>query len=1192
MIHLKVTSIILSTVMSMLMIMPSVSVIADEVSTPSETQKTEETEKPAPKATEKPASKDDKKETTKTTKNNEPAVTEGSEDKEAAKQEPTETQPAETENKESIHQETKEHEETTERKPEETEKRIPDQTEKQESAETEKQTPNESEPQETEKIPEETAIPIEKGPVSSDRRKAANIYYGTCGANINWTLDSNGTLSLIGSGAMYDYDLGEGINPPWNDYRDSIRKIVISEGITTIGDDAFSFEDDWVENDGGYNVTSVSLPDGLKSIGRLAFEGCAGLTSISIPQSVNRIGEGAFEGCISLSSITIPSGVTKIEDVVFQSCESLKSIVVPSGVTSIGQAAFADCKKLKSITIPASVKSISDSVFAGCDSLTDIYYKGSESDWNKISIDPENYEDLENVNMHFEGTSYALALGNITNGSATLSSYLANAGDIITVTVLPNTGYTLDVIKLNGTAISGKQFTMPASDVIVDVLFKKINYSVNLTVGEGGTASLSKTSANYGDEITVTTSPSTGCVLDTIKVNGTTISGNKFTMPAKNTTVEVSFKKVTYIISLNSVSNGTASLSKTSANYGDEITVTTSPSTGYVLDTIKVNGTTISSNKFTMPAKNTTVEVSFKKATYTISLNSVSNGTASLSKTSANYGDEITVTTSPSTGYVLDTIKVNGTTISGNKFTMPAKNTTVEVTFKKVTYTISLNSVSNGTASLSKTTAAEGEVITVTVNPDAGYTLDSIKVNGAVISGNSFTMSAQNTIVEVTFKKADYIITLSDIDPITGSASLSRNEACAGDEVVITVNPAKGYELDTISVNGKTISGLSFTMPEQNVTVIVTFKKTEIAISGKCGDNLTWVLDGNTLNISGSGEMTNWTTLLEVPWKNYSENISSVVFSGDVSSLGNYAFINCESLKNITIPKSITSIGKDTFYNCSSLTSIEIPSSVTSIGDGAFGCCKGLTSITIPNSVTFIGSSAFRHCSNLVSITVSNRVTSIGDMTFSDCSKLTSITIPNGVTSIDDYTFHNCSSLISIEIPSSVTSIGVCAFRSCKSLISITIPNSVTSIGDFAFCDCSGLKEVYYSGSIDEWNKITLNSSNDALINATIHFVKENTLSVKGKTAKVKYKKLRKKKQTVSRAKMMTVSGGQGKLTYKILSVNKKKTSFKINASTGAVTVKKKLKKGTYTLKVSVTAAGNDEYKPATKTVTFKIKVK
>ena len=72
----------------------------------------------------------------------------------------------------------------------------------------------------------------------------------------------------------------------------------------------------------------------------------------------------------------------------------------------------------------------------------------------------------------------------------------------------------------------------------------------------------------------------------------------------------------------------------------------------------------------------------------------------------------------------------------------------------------------------------------------------------------------------------------------------------------------------------------------------------------------------------------------------------------------------------------------------------------------------------------------------------------------------------------------------------------------------------------------------------------------------------------------------------------MTVSGAQGKLTYKLLSVNKKKSYFKINASTGTVTVKKKLKKGTYTLKVRVTAAGNDEYKPATQTVTFKIKVK
>jgi methionine-rich copper-binding protein CopC len=160
------------------------------------------------------------------------------------------------------------------------------------------------------------------------------------------------------------------------------------------------------------------------------------------------------------------------------------------------------------------------------------------------------------------------------------------------------------------------------------------------------------------------------------------------------------------------------------------------------------------------------------------------------------------------------------------------------------------------------------------------------------------------------------------------------------------------------------------------------------------------------------------------------------------------------------------------------------------------------------------------------------------------------------------------------------------------------IPSSVVSIGYYAFDSCPALKDVYYGGTQDDWNNILIQSNNEALINANIQFnyvveKKDNTLSAKGgKTAKVKYKKLRKKKQTVARGKMMTVSGAQGKVTYKIVKVNKKKSSFKINAATGAVTVKKKLKKGTYKLTVRVTAAGNDEYKPVTRTVSFKIKVK
>ena len=201
-------------------------------------------------------------------------------------------------------------------------------------------------------------------------------------------------------------------------------------------------------------------------------------------------------------------------------------------------------------------------------------------------------------------------------------------------------------------------------------------------------------------------------------------------------------------------------------------------------------------------------------------------------------------------------------------------------------------------------------------------------------------------------------------------------------------------------------------------------------------------------------------------YNTYTNGQGMMVFDGDVTSIGDYAFYDCSSLTSITIPNSVTSIGDEAFDGCSSLTSIVIPDSVTSIGDWAFSGCSGLTSITIPNSVTSIGDYAFYNCSGLTSITIPNSVTSIGDWAFYDCSGLTSITIPNSVTSIGDYAFYDCSSLTSITIPNSVTSIGYWEFYNCSGLTSITIPNSVTSIGDWAFYNCSGLTSITIPNSV------------------------------------------------------------------------------------------------------------------------------
>ena len=218
------------------------------------------------------------------------------------------------------------------------------------------------------------------------------------------------------------------------------------------------------------------------------------------------------------------------------------------------------------------------------------------------------------------------------------------------------------------------------------------------------------------------------------------------------------------------------------------------------------------------------------------------------------------------------------------------------------------------------------------------------------------------------------------------------------------------------------------------------------------------------------------------------ENLISITLPDTITSIGNYAFRRCYKLTSITMPDSVTSIGSYAFDWCSKLTNITIPNSVTSIGSSAFESCSGLTSITIPNSVTSIGSSAFHWCSKLTNITIPDSVTSIGNYAFEQCSGLTSITIPNSVTSIGNGAFSNCSSLTNITIPDSVTSIGSYAFFYCRMLTTITIPNSVTSIENSAFSYCDNLTSVYYKGSENEWNQMSIDDNNILLTDATRYY--------------------------------------------------------------------------------------------------------
>jgi len=141
----------------------------------------------------------------------------------------------------------------------------------------------------------------------------------------------------------------------------NLTAVTIPEGVTSIGYAAFS---------GCSSLTAVTIPEGVTSIGHAAFSGCSSLIAVTLPEGVSGIGNWTFENCSNLTSITIPKGVKSIGMLAFSGCSSLTSVTLPEGVMSIVNSAFSDCSNLASVTLPESVMSIGDDAFYGCRALT------------------------------------------------------------------------------------------------------------------------------------------------------------------------------------------------------------------------------------------------------------------------------------------------------------------------------------------------------------------------------------------------------------------------------------------------------------------------------------------------------------------------------------------------------------------------------------------------------------------------------------------------------------------------------------------------------------------------------------------------------------------------------------------------------------------------------------------------------
>lgn len=203
------------------------------------------------------------------------------------------------------------------------------------------------------------------------------------GGNIKWVIDDSGLMIISGNGAMEDSSYG--FKNPWLDYKKKIKKIIINEGIETIGEEAFRYS----------SVETLVLPSTLKSIGEFAFGECENLTDVVFPSELQSewamIWHGAFCDCVNLNDIKIPEGIGGIADLVFSGCSNLKTVYLPVSLRGIGIGTFYECENLK-----------------------DVYYAGTAEQWENLGLTETQNEVLHTARIHLaDGSIYTPPIGGI-----------------------------------------------------------------------------------------------------------------------------------------------------------------------------------------------------------------------------------------------------------------------------------------------------------------------------------------------------------------------------------------------------------------------------------------------------------------------------------------------------------------------------------------------------------------------------------------------------------------------------------------------------------------------------------------------------------------------------------------------------------------------------------------------------------
>ena len=880
--------------------------------------------------------------------------------------------------------------------------------------------------------------------------------------------------------------------------------------VIRIGDHAF---------DKCTNLTSLTLPEGISTLGNWSISQCPALKSITIPNSVYEVGQSVLMDNTALTSVTIGTGLSELTKYMFIRCSALTEVYVPNNVTTIGFSVFRDCTKLKKVTLGTGMKTIESQAFENTTALktvicrattppsvTSSTFSGSNQSDAGLYVPYLSIDTYKNTN-YWRGFSFVTSTYDFYSGGLYYSKRSSN-----TVAVTYR-----DENKDNYTGY----VTIPSS-----VSYGGTTYTVT-TIG-----STAFKGTNDGGHLTGVSIPNTVTTIESdafwLQMNLTSV-----TIPSSVTTIDnYAFCWCSSLTSI-TIPNSVTSLGKNVFSQCKKLASVTIGSGVQKLDnyafygcekltSIAIPGNVKSIGSNTFEGCTALGSVTIGAGVTSIGSNAFNNCPALTAITCWNTTPpSISSSSFISSHYSNATLRVpvkfksdyqsatnwknftKYTTLtydmytSSNIYFAMTSNNTCEVTYKTAAY----NSYS-GAVTIPSPLTHLGTTYTVTaIGQDAfksssGLTSVSIPSSVTYIGSWAFdsctgltSITIPNSVTSVgvsTFLDCSGLKTVSIGSGLTKLSSFMFGRCYNLSEINIPDNVteigATAFENDnrltkvTLGTGMKTIGTTCFKGCSALKTVIsrATTPPTLQSSSFDTGAYTTVTLYVPYLSQSSYKSANYWKNFTSVSTV-YDFVVNGIYYNKTGSNTAQVTFKdeNYDSYTgSVSIPStvsyggtnySVTAIGQSAFKGTSStshLTAVTIPSSVKTINGYAFWQQYNLGNVTIPSSVTTIGTFAFCWCSAMTSVTIPNSVTSLGTDAYAQCKKLASVTIGTGLTKLENETFYGCEKLTSVTIPNNIKTIGNAVFQNCTALKTVVLGTGLTSIGTTVFSSCNALTAI------------------------------------------------------------------------------------------------------------------------------------